>query len=178
MQSRHQVLGGIEPERAERILTYLANIPDMPPVGTVIVSGETDQHTAWVEQVKRRYPQSFAKCSIADMFALRHLLRAAWDDQDLRRREWFCFSLRKFHAEVERLAESFSEDGGEKLVRDMQAKMQTNKDQLEYWKKVQKPLAQMLYNLADSQLIAGYKDASPPALNGSLKAPCSICSLI
>lgn len=183
MKSRQQILGSIKPQ-AERILTYLANIPDMPPAGTVIVkqgqvltvgipSGKhftvrvkpTDEHTAWVEKVQRRYPQIFARCSVADMFALRHLLRAAWDDPDLRRREWFCFLLRKLHAESERLAESFREDGGEKLVRDMQTKMQTNKDQLEYWHKTQKPLAQMLYNLADSELLAAYRDASPPLLN-------------
>src|SRR6266568_5629021 len=105
MTSRRHILGGIKPEQTERILMDLANVPDLPPVGTVIVPGETDQHTAWVEKMKERYRQIFGKCSMPDMFALRHLLRAAWDDPDLRRREWFCFLLRKLHAESERLAE-------------------------------------------------------------------------
>jgi hypothetical protein len=186
MKSHHYSLGGIRPERAEQILTYLANIPDIPPVGTVIVkqdqelavhvrgeripkgkhltvrASQTDQHTAWVEQVKRRYPQIFAKCSTADMFELRHLLRAAWDDPDLRRREWFCFLLRKLHAESERLAESLGEDGA-KLISDAQVK----KDRLEYFLKPggRRPVAEMLYNLSDSDLVAAYRDANPPALN-------------
>jgi hypothetical protein len=151
------------------MLTVLANVPDLPPVGTVIVRGETDQHTAWVERIKKRYPQMFGKCSVADMFALRHLLRAAWDDQDLRRREWFCFLLRKLHAESERLAESFRKDAGA-LVH----QAQVNKDQLEYFLNPdpeKRPVAQgltvpqMLYNLADSDLVAAYKNASPPTPN-------------
>jgi hypothetical protein len=164
MKSNHHILGGIRPERAEHILTYLANIPAVPPVGTVLVPGsKTHEHTAWAEQVKRRYPQIFAKCSTADMFELRHLLRAAWDDADLRRREWFCFLLRKLHAESEQLAESLREDAGAKLIRDAQVK----KDRLEYFLKSgeRRPVAEMLYNLSDSDLVAAYRDANPPALN-------------
>jgi hypothetical protein len=163
MKSRQQILGGIKPEQAERILTYLANVPDIPPVGTVIVPGQTDKHTAWTEQVKRRYPQIFGKCSVADMFALRHLLRAAWDDRDLRRREWFCFLLRKLHAESEGLADSLAVDAGAKLIHDAQVK----KDRLESFLKPggRRPVAEMLYKLFDSDLVAASKDASPPALN-------------
>jgi hypothetical protein len=163
MNSRQKILGGIRPERAELILTYLANVPDIPPVGTAIVAGQTDKHTAWAERLKRRYSDTFAKCTIADMFALRHLLRAAWDDSDLRRREWFCFLLRKLHAESERLADLLAVDGGAKLIHDAQVK----KDRLESFLKPggRRPVAEMLYNLFDSDLVAASKDASPPPLN-------------
>ena len=155
----------------------LANGPDLPPAGTMLVKqvqeltvhvrgeripeGEyrtvradktTDQHTAWVEKMKERYPQIFGKCSVADMFALRHLLRAAWNDPDLGRREWFCFLLRKLHAESERLAESLAEDGGAILILEAQVK----KDRLDSFLKPggRRPVAEMLYNLADSDLVA------------------------
>jgi hypothetical protein len=141
----------------------LANIPDLPPVGTVITARTS--HVASIELMRNRYAEIFGHCSDADMFALRHLLREAWKSPDLRHREWFVFLLRRFYAEIMRRVEALQRDAGENLVRGWRNK----KDTLDYiFEKSEKPfpVPEMLFNLMDSEQHAAALKDGPPSLNG------------
>src|SRR6267154_1604800 len=117
---------GIQP-RAEEILMNLANIPDFPPVGTVITPAAlsfsdekgrvhnvaTDyRHVTSIALLKKRYSNSFGDCSEGAILAMRRLLRESWKSPDLHEREWFVFLLRKFHADTTRSMQPLQEDVG------------------------------------------------------------------
>jgi len=138
-KTRHQSRGVLSPAKAEEILKGLANIPDSPPAGTVIsrsplpievkdrsgrrrLVATSYRHIASIERMREDYPQIFENCSESDMRALRHLLREAWMSPDPRDKEWFCFSLRRFHAEVMRLVQTFTEDDGKTLLQVLQGR--------------------------------------------------------
>jgi hypothetical protein len=149
----------------EKILMRLANIPDLPPVGTVItatpatiqgVATSTEPGES-LRSIQKSYPEIFGNLSELDMWALRHLLREAWDSSGPRR-EWFAFLLRQFHAEITRRLQAVHEDGGKKLVSDSHIK----KTQLEEFLSSKNP-AQMLYNLRDSELADQAFHAEVPA---------------
>ena len=148
----------------EEILMCLANIPDVPPVGTVItpvriknVATSTEPGES-IHSIQEDYPEVFGDCSASDMLALRHLLREAWKSTDARRREWFVFLLRRFHAEMTRRLQTVKEDGGKKLVSDSLVK----KLQLDDFLKSENP-ARLLYNLGDSELALEAFHAEVPA---------------
>jgi len=151
----------------EKVLARLANIPDFPPVGTVITSREGYKES--IESIQKTYPQIFGNCSEADMFALRHLLREAWKSSDPRRREWFVFRLREFHADITRLRESFQTDGGKGRVKDFHTTRANQDDWLKI-ERIKSNLAEFLYGVGDSELAREALQSQPPAVTEFEKA--------
>jgi hypothetical protein len=91
-----QILGVILPEKAERLLWDLANLPGRGPLF------EMDQASLAtlvekLEVIKRRY-ELFG--STQDYLLLCDVLRRAWDTRDERDREWLCFKFRQTSAEL------------------------------------------------------------------------------
>jgi hypothetical protein len=93
----------------------LANIPDLPPQGTVIaphpvewtdsegarhVAATEYRHVHDIEIIRKHYPEIFKMCPDEMVFALRSLLRRAWVAPDMRSREWFCFAARQLYAKL------------------------------------------------------------------------------
>ena len=171
---RRQTL--VAPTRAETVLMSLANIPDVPALGTVITPRPiadfpdfayvkrgrrvaTDyRHVASIERMSVLYPKIFQGYSEADMFALRQLLRRAWTSTDPREREWLVFLLRKFHAEIISRLQAFQEDP-EKMVRERKSRIDYVRENLE---KSANP-ARWLFNVMDSdQVHAARTDGPPP----------------
>jgi hypothetical protein len=102
------------------MLVELVSVPDWPAVGT---RDQFDQNIAWVERMRKRYPQTYAHCSEVDVVVLRELLRKAWTSKSRRETEWLVFLMRYLHAGNLRRLEAVAKDKGQKLVREWQGKM-------------------------------------------------------
>jgi hypothetical protein len=162
-------------ERFEEILKGLANIPDLPPPGTVITPRAipgvaTDyRYKDSIKRMHEHYREIFDKCTEADMIWLRQLLLRAWTSADPGEKEWFVFLFRKFHADVMRRAQSFQDDAGEKLLRDCRHRNATLSEFFATPEKsgpLDMTIAELLYHLVDSDQIeearTALKDGPPP----------------
>ena len=134
----------------EKILMSLANIPDLPPVGTFVTARTA--HVESIQSIWKRYPELFGDCTELDIFTIRHLLREAWKSYDPRQKEWIAFVLRNFHAQVTRSRQAFEKDGGKKAVQEFHTVRATQDDWLTLEKLDQSSLAKRLYHVGDSKL--------------------------
>ena len=171
-------------KQIEQTLTALANIPDLPPVGTVTterpivlplrtmktkqgnvqirVATSTEPGES-IESIKKHYPELFADYTYRDICVWRDLLREAWNSSDLGRKAWFVFVLRNFHARITRLVQAFREDGGRRRIIDWRAARETWDALLKFEKPDDEKLGVHLFNFDDAVLDRAAREAMPPA---------------
>lgn len=151
----------------DRVLTYLANVPDTPPAGTVVtprlIAGVATDYrfVNAVSKIRERYPTMFANCSESDVLWMRYLLRKAWTSPDPREKDWFIFLLRKFHADTSLLVHTFQENA-EAMMRGWESRNENVLSSLQR----SKQRAETLYHVMDGDLIeqarAALRDGAPP----------------
>jgi len=169
--------------RIEKTLTALANIPDLPPIGTVIterplalplrrvktkrgdvqisVATSTEPRES-IESIRKRYPELFADYTDRDIFVWRDLLRAAWNSSEPEHKAWFVFVLRSFHAKVTRLAQAFRADAGRQRVFEWRARRNTEGDWLDIERLDDEQLGRRLFHSDDRDLDLEARAATPP----------------
>lgn len=155
-------LGECPTNRCEQILLHLANIPDVPLPGTVV--SDRTRHVASIAYLKKHYSKVFESCTEADMFALRHLLREAWTASDLRRKGWFVFLFRKFHADAVKRMEALRDRDGSSLVQHWRGRAEQMDWILKNSQQSRFTKGELIYNFVDSEQVgAAYVEETPPA---------------
>jgi hypothetical protein len=99
-------------KRWERILTALANMPDIPTRGrfgtddwrAVVNRPEFGRYIETFEYFRSCFPEITNLGNIA-LEALRNLVRKAWTVPDRRHAEWYLFQVRRIHEDVRRIRE-------------------------------------------------------------------------
>jgi hypothetical protein len=91
-------------KKAGELLMDLANVPDWPdhfnPAETVSsILDRHEQHSEWIERLRRPYRDVLGDCSRAEIITLCRLLRRVWTES-LLDKEWFVFLLRQFYAGI------------------------------------------------------------------------------
>jgi hypothetical protein len=108
-KNSHQILGMIDPRRAERLLTYLANVdpstwgPEPEYTGESLQAMSSGlEHPKIVKKLLSDYPEVFEPINRADpenlpwrIGKLTTCLRRIWDAVDSRHRDWHLFELRR-----------------------------------------------------------------------------------
>jgi len=141
----------------EKILMTLANVPDLPPLGTVLTPRTA--HTESIESIRKHHSDLFGFCTDLDIWTIRNLLRDAWKSSNPREREWNVFVLRNFHAHITRLHQAFGQDSGKKMIHDFHVTRATQEDWLERFKE-ETQLASLLYNLEDANLAKDARESN------------------
>ena len=115
-------------KQSGEMLMDLANVPDsslpfsLPFTDAELISAmhSREQHSAWIEQLRRRYRDALGDCSSAEIVTLCRLLRRVWTERSLPGKQWFVFLLRQFHAGIIQRT-SFTTDESELLVSQYQS---------------------------------------------------------